>query len=72
MRFLISLFDPHHDGPLLPSRHDLATFAIYVACALLYVSIGVWKVDFLLSFWTAGVYLLLTAWLVPAGLRRLA
>ncbi len=44
---------------------------LYVACAVLYIAIGTWRFDFLLSFWVACAYLLITAWLVPAGVRWL-
>jgi hypothetical protein len=38
--------------------------------AAVYVAIGVAVTDFLLSFWVGVAYLLLTAWAVPALVRR--
>jgi hypothetical protein len=55
----------------VPSRRDLATLGLYVACAAVYVAIGVAVTDFLLSFWVALAYVLVSAWLVPALVRRL-
>jgi len=69
--FLLELVDPDRDGPLRPSREQLGTLALYLACAAVYITIGLIEVSFLLSFWVAILYLLLTAWLVPAAVRRL-
>lgn len=55
----------------LPSRRQLAVLAGYAAAAGLYVLIGVLVLDFLLSVFVAMAYLLIVAWLLPAGLRRL-
>jgi hypothetical protein len=55
----------------LPSRRQLAVAGGYVAAAALYVLIGVLVLDFLLSVFVAMAYLLIVAWLVPAGARRL-
>jgi hypothetical protein len=55
----------------LPSRRQLAVAGGYVAAAALYVLIGVLVLDFLLSVFVAMAYLLIVAWLVPAGVRRL-
>jgi hypothetical protein len=55
----------------LPSRRQLAVAGGYAAAAALYVLIGVLVVDFLLSVFVAVAYLLLVAWIVPAGVRRL-
>jgi hypothetical protein len=46
-------------------------FAGYAIAAALYVTIGVFFTDFLLSVFVGMAYLLLVAWLVPAGVRRL-
>ena len=35
-----------------------------------HIAIGLYEVDFLLSFWTACVYVLLVVWLVPLAVRR--
>jgi hypothetical protein len=53
-----------------PSRHDLVVFGGYVVASAIYIAIGVTVVDFLLSFWTATAYLLVTAWLIPLVVRR--
>ena len=55
----------------MPSRRQLAVFLGYVGAAAVYVVIGVWFTDFLLSYFVGLAYLLLLAWLVPAGVRRL-
>jgi hypothetical protein len=57
--------------PELPNGRDLIVFAWYCLAAGLYIAIGVAWVDFLLSFWVGALYLLVTAWLVPAAARRL-
>lgn len=54
-----------------PSSRQLAVFAGYVIAAAVYVTVGVFYTDFLLSVFVGVVYLLLVAWLVPAGVRRL-
>jgi hypothetical protein len=58
------------DGPVRPSRHELALFAWWLAAAGVYVGIGLYTVDFLLSFWVALAYVLLAGWLIPAAVRR--
>jgi hypothetical protein len=55
----------------MPSRRQLAVAAGYAAAAAVYIAIGVAFTDFLLSFFVGAAYLLLVAWLVPAGVRRL-
>jgi hypothetical protein len=54
-----------------PTRRQLVGFSGYLVAAAVYVAIGLYEVDFLLSFWVALAYLLLVAWVVPAALRRL-
>jgi len=54
-----------------PSKHQLAVFVGYVIAAAVYVTVGVFFTDFLLSVFVGAAYLLLVAWLVPAGVRRL-
>jgi hypothetical protein len=49
----------------------VAVFGGYVIAAAVYVTIGVFYTDFLLSVFVGTAYLLLVAWLVPAGVRRL-
>jgi hypothetical protein len=54
-----------------PSKQQLAVFAGYMIAAAVYIAIGVYYTDFLLSVFVGTAYLLLVAWLVPAGVRRL-
>jgi hypothetical protein len=54
-----------------PNRRDLIVFGGYLVASAIYIAVGVTVVDFLLSFWTATAYLLLTAWLIPLVVRRL-
>jgi hypothetical protein len=54
-----------------PSKQQLAVFAGYVLASAIYVTIGVFFTDFLLSVFVGTAYLLLVAWLVPVGVRRL-
>jgi hypothetical protein len=54
-----------------PSHRQLVVAGGYAAAGALYVLIGVMYVDFLLSFFAALAYLLIVAWLVPAGVRRI-
>ena len=55
----------------MPSKRQLTVAAGYVAAGAVYIAIGVWFTDFLLSFWVALAYLLVVVWLVPTGLRRI-
>ena len=55
----------------MPSRRQLAVALGYVGAAAVYISIGVFYTDFLLSYFVGLAYLLLVAWLVPACVRRL-
>jgi hypothetical protein len=55
----------------LPSRRQLVVAGGYAAAAALYILIGVLFIDFLLSVFVAMAYLLIVAWLVPVGVRRL-
>jgi hypothetical protein len=54
-----------------PSRRDLTVFGGYCVASAIYIAIGVAEFDFMLSFWVAAAYLLLTAWLIPTLVRRL-
>ena len=54
-----------------PSKRQLAVFVGYVIAAAVYVTVGVFYTDFLLSVFVGMGYLLLVAWLVPAGVRRI-
>jgi hypothetical protein len=55
----------------MPSKRQLTVVAGYVAAAAIYIAIGVWFTDFLLSFFVALAYLLVVVWLVPVGVRRI-
>jgi hypothetical protein len=55
----------------MPPKRQLTVAAGYVAAAAVYIAVGVWYTDFLLSFWVALAYLLLVAWFLPASVRRL-
>jgi hypothetical protein len=54
-----------------PTKRQLAVALGYVLASAIYVTIGVFYTDFLLSVFVGIAYLLLMAWLVPAGVRRL-
>jgi hypothetical protein len=45
--------------------------ALYLVAAAAYIAIGVYNVNFLLSWPVAAVYLLIVVWLIPAAIRRL-
>jgi hypothetical protein len=55
----------------MPSKRQLTVAAGYALAGAVYVAIGVWFTDVLLSVFVALAYLLLVAWLIPAGVRRL-
>jgi hypothetical protein len=55
----------------IPTRRQLAVAGGYAAAAALYVLIGVFVTDFLLSVFVATAYLVLVAWAVPAAVRRM-
>jgi hypothetical protein len=55
----------------MPSKRQLTVAGGYVVAAAVYIAVGVFYTDFLLSFFVGLAYLLLVAWLVPAGVRRL-
>jgi stage V sporulation protein SpoVS len=55
----------------MPSKRQLAVAAGYVAASGVYIAVGVAFTDFLLSFFVGAAYLLLVAWLLPVGVRRL-
>ena len=55
----------------VPGRSDLLVFAGYCLAAGVYIAMGVAYNDFLLSVVVGMAYLVLAAWLVPAGVRRL-
>lgn len=55
----------------LLTRPCTGRIALYLGAAVLYIVIGVFVTDFLLSVFVAAGYLMLATWLIPAGLRRL-
>jgi hypothetical protein len=55
-----------------PSRAQFRVFLGYCLASAVYVAIGVTVTDFLYSFWVGVAYLLVTAWLIPALVRRIA
>ena len=59
-----------NEGPALPTRRQAVAFLGYSASAGIYIGIGLYTVDFLLSFWVAVAYVLVTMWAVPATVRR--
>jgi hypothetical protein len=46
------------------------TLLIYLSAALVYIVVGVFYVDFMLSVFVAAGYLLLATWLIPSAIRR--
>jgi hypothetical protein len=54
-----------------PTRPDLRVFGGYCLAAAVYIAIGVTVTDFLLSFWVAVAYVLVTTWAIPAAVRKL-
>ena len=44
---------------------------VYLGAAVLYIVVGVFYVDFMLSVVVAAAYLLVAVWLVPEAIRRL-
>jgi hypothetical protein len=53
-----------------PDGRQLATLGGYAGAAAIYITIGVFTTDFLLSVFVATAYLLLMVWLVPTLVRR--
>jgi hypothetical protein len=49
----------------------LRTLLIYLSAAVVYIVVGVFYVDFMLSVFVAAGYLVIATWLVPMALRRL-
>jgi hypothetical protein len=48
----------------------LRASAIYAVAAIVYITVGVFFTDFMLSVFVAIGYLLVAAWIVPAAMRR--
>lgn len=55
----------------MPSKRQWMVAAGYAVAAVVYITLGVFFTDLLLSYFVALAYLLLVMWLVPAGVRRL-
>lgn len=53
------------------TRAQVTELGVYLAVAAVYIGIGVWNTSFLLSWPVAAAYLLIAAWLIPAGIRKL-
>jgi hypothetical protein len=53
------------------SPHAIRTLVIWGSAAVVYIVVGVFVTDFLLSVFVAMGYLLVTTWLIPAAIRRL-
>ena len=58
-------------GEHLPTRRQLAVFGWWLVAAGVYIGIGLYTVDFLLSYWVAVAYVLVVGWLVPSAVRKL-
>ena len=56
---------------LPPPERRLRTLLVYLSAAVVYIVVGVFFVDFMLSVVIAVAYLFVAAWLVPSAIRRL-
>ena len=54
-----------------PDRRQFLTLLGYAAAAVIYITIGVWMTDFLLSVFVACVFLLVAVWVIPTIVRRI-
>jgi hypothetical protein len=52
-----------------PERR-LRTLLVYLSAAAVYIVVGLFFVDFMLSVVIAAAYLLVAAWVVPSAIRR--
>jgi hypothetical protein len=52
-------------------RDSASTLVVWGTAVVVYITIGVFFVDLMLSVFVAMGYLLIVAWLVPAAIRRL-
>ena len=52
-------------------RPAATTLAVYLVAAAVYIAIGLYDTNFLLSWPVAAVYLLVATWLIPAAIKRL-
>jgi hypothetical protein len=48
----------------------MKTLLIYIAAGVVYISIGVFWVDFMFSVVVAAGYLLVAVWLIPSAIGR--
>jgi hypothetical protein len=55
----------------MPSMRQLTVAAGYAAASAVYITVGVWYTDVLLSFWVALACLLVAVWLIPTAVRRI-
>jgi hypothetical protein len=53
------------------TRGEALTLALWAAAALIYISVGVFFIDFMLSVFVCAGYLLVVIWLAPTVVRRL-
>jgi hypothetical protein len=51
-------------------RVTVQGFVVWALATVIYVVVGVFFVDFMLSVFVAMGYLLVATWLVPAAIRR--
>ena len=47
-----------------------AELALYAVAALIYISLGLWHPEFILSWIEGAAFLLLAVWLIPRVVRR--
>jgi len=52
------------------AERRLRTLFVYLSAAVVYIVVGVFFVDFMLSVVIAALYLIVAAWLVPSAIRR--
>ena len=55
----------------LPTKAQLAGCVPYLVAGALYLAVGVFFTDFMLSVFVAIGYLLIVVWLLPLAARRL-
>jgi hypothetical protein len=48
----------------------MRTLLIYLSAAVVYIVVGVFFVDFMLSVVIAALYLFVAVWVVPSAIRR--
>ena len=55
---------------LCRAERPLRTLLVYLSAAVVYILVGVFFVDFMLSVVIAALYLFVAAWLVPSAIRK--